>query len=81
MEFETLPLRTADRLLAEKRFRALGVRRAGDDWEAHPETTDGEVPDRVTFLSPVRSTISFGCLPHELLVDPGVHYRPVETAR
>ncbi len=51
-ETETLPLRTADRLLEEKRFRALGVRRAGDGWEAHPEATDGEVPDRVTFLSP-----------------------------
>ena len=49
---ETIPLREADQLLAEKRFRALGVRRAGESWEAHSEATDGPVPDRVTFLSP-----------------------------
>jgi uncharacterized protein YcaQ len=51
-ETETVPLREAERLLAEKRFRALGVRRAGDGWEAHPDAADGPVPDRVTLLSP-----------------------------
>jgi uncharacterized protein YcaQ len=51
-ETESVSLREAERALAEKRFRALGVRRAGDGWEAHPEATDGPVPDRVTFLSP-----------------------------
>jgi uncharacterized protein YcaQ len=51
-ETESVPLREAERRFAEKRFRALGVRRAGDSWEAHPEATDGPVPDRVTFLSP-----------------------------
>ena len=45
-------LREADRQLAEKRFRALGVRLTTKGWEAHPDATDGPVPDRVTFLSP-----------------------------
>jgi uncharacterized protein YcaQ len=52
-ETEAVPLREADRRLAEKRFRALGVRLRKDGrWEAHPDTTDGPVPDRVTLLSP-----------------------------
>jgi uncharacterized protein YcaQ len=51
-EVETVPLTTADRLLAEQRFRALGVRRTQEGWEAHPEAADAPVPDRVTFLSP-----------------------------
>jgi uncharacterized protein YcaQ len=51
-ETETVPLRVADRLIAEKRFRALGVRVTRRGWEAHPDATDGPVPDRVTFLSP-----------------------------
>jgi uncharacterized protein YcaQ len=51
-ETETVPARVADRLIAERRFRALGVRRTRRGWEAHSEATDGPVPDRVTFLSP-----------------------------
>ncbi len=51
-ETETVPLREAERLLAEKRFRAQGVRLTSKGWEAHPEATDGPVADRVTFLSP-----------------------------
>lgn len=51
-ETETIPLREADRLLAEKRFRALGVRLTPRGWEAHPEALDGPVPERVTLLSP-----------------------------
>jgi uncharacterized protein len=51
-ETETVRLREANRVLAERRFRALGVRRGGDGWEAHPDATDGPVPDRVTLLSP-----------------------------
>lgn len=51
-ETETVPLRDADRLLAERRFRALGVRLTKAGWEAHPQATDGPVPDRVTLLSP-----------------------------
>jgi uncharacterized protein YcaQ len=51
-ETETVSLREADRQLAEARFRALGVRLTPKGWEAHPDATDGPVPDRVTFLSP-----------------------------
>ena len=51
-ETETVALGEADRLLAEKRFRALGVRLTTKGWEAHPDAIDGPVPERVTFLSP-----------------------------
>jgi len=51
-ETETVALRDAERLLAERRFRALGVRLTANGWEAHPEASDAPVPDRVTFLSP-----------------------------
>jgi uncharacterized protein len=51
-ESETVPLAEADRLLAEKRFRALGVRLGRDGWLAHPDVADGPVGDRVTLLSP-----------------------------
>ena len=51
-ETETVPLRVAERELAEQRFRALGVRMDNGDWQAHPEIDDGPVPDRVTLLSP-----------------------------
>jgi uncharacterized protein YcaQ len=42
----------ADRLLAERRARVLGVRLDKGRWLAHPDARDGEVPDRLTFLSP-----------------------------
>jgi uncharacterized protein len=48
----TVPLREAERLLAEKRFRALGVRQENGRWLAHPEASDDHVRDRPTFLSP-----------------------------
>ena len=51
-EAEMVPLREDDRRIAEKRFRALGVRLTRRGWEAHPDAADGPVPDRVTFLSP-----------------------------
>jgi uncharacterized protein len=51
-ETETVPLREAERLLAEQRFRALGVRLERDDWVAHPDVSDEPVPDRATLLSP-----------------------------
>jgi hypothetical protein len=51
-ETETVPLREAERALAEQRFRALGVRRTRGEWEAHAEVGDGTVPGRVTLLSP-----------------------------
>jgi uncharacterized protein len=42
----------AERRLAERQFRALGIRRGRSGWEAHPEATDGPVPERATLLSP-----------------------------
>jgi uncharacterized protein len=47
-----VPLRDAERLLAEKRRRALGVWREDGVWRAHPDVPDEPVPDRVTVLSP-----------------------------
>jgi uncharacterized protein YcaQ len=49
---ETVTWSRAERLLAERRFRALGVRHERGRWLAHPDATDGPVPDRATLLSP-----------------------------
>jgi uncharacterized protein YcaQ len=49
---EKVPLREAERLLAEKRRRAQGVWQENGGWRTHPDATDGPVPDRVTVLSP-----------------------------
>jgi uncharacterized protein YcaQ len=47
------PLDEAERLLAEKRWRSLGVRLARNgDWEVHPDADPRAVPARTTFLSP-----------------------------
>ena len=51
-ETETVPLREAERILAEKRLRALGVRLEDGKWRADPDVPDGPVPGRVTLLSP-----------------------------
>jgi hypothetical protein len=51
-ETETVPLADAERQLAERRRRALGVWFDKGEWRAHPEVVDGAVPDRVTLLSP-----------------------------
>jgi uncharacterized protein YcaQ len=51
-ETETVPLREAERQFEERRFRALGVRLEKGEWVAHPDVSDGPVPDRVTLLSP-----------------------------
>lgn len=51
-EAERMPWPEAERLLAEKRFRALGVRFEKGGWRAHPDAGDGPMPKRVTFLSP-----------------------------
>jgi len=51
-ETERVPLREAERILLDRRRRALGVWLDGDRWHVHPESTDGPVPDRVTLLSP-----------------------------
>jgi uncharacterized protein YcaQ len=49
---ETVPVREAERLLAERRFRAMGVRLVKGEWEAHPDVGDAPIADRVTLLSP-----------------------------
>ncbi|MDQ4081389.1 MAG: winged helix DNA-binding domain-containing protein, partial [Actinomycetota bacterium] len=51
-ETESVPLREAERTLEEKRLRTLGVRLEDGKWRAHPDASDGPVPDRVTLLSP-----------------------------
>jgi uncharacterized protein YcaQ len=51
-ETETVPLREAERRLAEQRFRALGVHLESGEWLAHPDVDDSPVGDRVTLLSP-----------------------------
>jgi uncharacterized protein YcaQ len=51
-EAESIPWPEAERLLAEKRFRALGVRFENGAWRAHPDAEDAPVPKRVIFLSP-----------------------------
>jgi uncharacterized protein YcaQ len=51
-EAESISWPEARELLAEKRFRALGVRFEKGEWRAHPDAEDGSVPKRVTFLSP-----------------------------
>jgi len=51
-ETEVAPSREAERILAEQRFRALGVRLEKGEWHAHPDVSDAPVPDRATLLSP-----------------------------
>ncbi len=51
-ETETIPWPRAEKLIAEQRFRALGVRLERGRLVAHPEAEDGPVPARTTVLSP-----------------------------
>lgn len=51
-ETETAPLAEAERILADRRFRSQGIRFLEGEWHAHPEATDGPVPDRAVLLSP-----------------------------
>ena len=51
-ETETVPIREAERQLADQRFRALGVKLERGRLVVHPEAHDGAVGSRVTFLSP-----------------------------
>jgi uncharacterized protein YcaQ len=51
-ETETIRWPTAQKLLGERRLRALGMRLERGRLVAHPDAVDGPVPDRVTFLSP-----------------------------
>jgi uncharacterized protein YcaQ len=49
---ETVSPREAERIFKEQRFHALGVRLEKGSWVAHPDATDGPVPDRAVLLSP-----------------------------
>ena len=51
-ESETVSVPAAERIRAERRFRSQGVRLVKGEWEAHPDATDGPVPDRAVLLSP-----------------------------
>lgn len=51
-ETETMPLREAERIREDRRFRTQGVRLVKGEWEAHADATDGPVPDRAVLLSP-----------------------------
>jgi uncharacterized protein YcaQ len=51
-ETEKVSLREAERALAEKRSRAVGVRFENGEWIAQPDISDEPVPDRTTLLSP-----------------------------
>jgi uncharacterized protein YcaQ len=51
-ETETISVVEGERVRAERRFRAEGVRLVNGEWERHPEAQDGPVPDRAVLLSP-----------------------------
>ena len=51
-EVERIPWPEARRLVAERRARTQGVRFEKGRWLAHPEATDGPVPDHAVLLSP-----------------------------
>jgi uncharacterized protein YcaQ len=51
-ESETLTWREAERELAARRFRSLGVQLEHGEWVAHPDASDEPVPDLATLLSP-----------------------------
>jgi hypothetical protein len=51
-ETETIPWPRAKKLIAERRFRALGVQLERGRLVVHPEAEDGAVPSCTTFLSP-----------------------------
>jgi uncharacterized protein YcaQ len=51
-EGETMPWREAERELASRKQRRLGVWLERGDWVAHPDVSDEPVPDRAVLLSP-----------------------------
>ena len=51
-EVERIPWPEARRLVDERRVRTQGVRFEKGRWLAHPEATDGPVPDHAVLLSP-----------------------------
>jgi uncharacterized protein YcaQ len=51
-EIERLTPHEAERILAKRRRRALGVWLEKGKWRAHPDVADGPIADRATVLSP-----------------------------
>ena len=71
-ETETIPWPRAEKLIEEKRFRALGVRLVRGRLAAHPDAEDSPVPARTTFLSPFDRLIHDRARTEALW---GFHYR------
>src|SRR5436305_8078861 len=67
-----MPLREAESLWKEKRFRALGVQLERGRFLAHPDATDGPVAARTTLLSPFDRLIHDRARTEALW---GFHYR------
>ena len=55
---DTVSVRDGERIRAERRFQTQGVRIVRGEWEAHPDATDGPVPDRAVLLSPFDRLVS-----------------------
>ena len=51
-ETKTVSVPEGQRIRAERQFQTQGVRFVRGEWEAHPDATDGPVPDRAVLLSP-----------------------------
>jgi uncharacterized protein len=71
-ETAKLTWREAERELEARRFRSLGVRRAGGEWVAHPDVSDDAAPDRAVLLSPFDRLIHDRARTEALW---GFHYR------
>lgn len=51
-ETTTVSVGEANRIREERRLRTQGVRLVKGEWVAHPDASDGPVPDRAVLLSP-----------------------------
>jgi uncharacterized protein len=65
-ETETISWQEAERMLDEKRFRALGVRLLRGRLVAHPDIDDAPVESRITFLSPFDQLVADRARAHAL---------------